>query len=291
MIRVGVLAVAVAVPLAFAGMTALAGAATRDGDAVAVPAGASPAPMPTPTGEPSMPASSPTSTAASAPAATPTPTPTMSMPSTPARESELPTPSAEPVDGEVRVVHSIDTADPVFFITVDDGMHRDPQALRMVQEQRIPLTAFLTEWTTTSQEAVDYFTAITAFGGTIENHSMLHASLAEPTTDLDFEICRTQEVYAERFGAAPRLLRPPYGAGFNDPNVQAVAAGCGIDTFVMWNVTVAEGGRKVEYWDPPLRAGDIVLAHFEEDFSASLARIMELAAASGLRPAALTDYL
>jgi len=207
-----------------------------------------------------------------------------------AATSAAPTPPAS--DGEVSVVYAIDTDDPVYFITVDDGIHQDPVALRMVQQQGIPVTAFLTEWTTANNpEAVEYFRQITAYGGSIQNHTMLHASLDDPATDLEFEICRTQEVFTERFGTAPWLLRPPYGAGASNQAVLDTAASCGIDTVVMWNVTVAQGGTDVQYWEPPLRAGDIVLAHFEEDFSADLSRILELGKAQGLRPAAIEDYL
>lgn len=306
--RLRLIAVAAVVPLAFAGVAVASAATSGGGEVQSAPAGgvakesllpkptvtstasatSTPVPSSTPTQSPTQ-TPIPTQSAAASGSAEPTGTSPGSSGSAPATSAAPQRPAS---DGTVSVVYAIDTDDPVYFITVDDGMHQDPVALRMVQEQGIPITAFLTEWTTAGNpQAAEYFRQITAYGGSIQNHTMLHASLDDPATDLEFEICRTQEVYAERFGTAPWMLRPPYGAGAGNQAVLDTAASCGIDTVVMWNVTVAKGGKDVQYWDPPLRSGDIVLAHFETDFSADLARILALGKAQGLRPASLEDYL
>ncbi len=47
-------------------------------------------------------------------------------------------------------------------------------------------------------------------------------------------------------------------------------------------------------WNPPnpeLKAGDIVLLHFNETLEQDLKRALDLAAAAGLRPAPLREYV
>lgn len=204
-------------------------------------------------------------------------------------EGQAPRPDSADV-GIIDAMVNVETDDPVFFITIDDGMHQDPEALKMVQEQGIPITAFLTEWTTYKEKG-EWFKEITAYGGSIQNHTKTHMNLNDPKTNLHREICGTQAFYTEKFGTQPWMLRPPYGEGYDNDKVQEVAASCGISDIVLWNVQVADGGKSVEYWDEPLRAGDIVLMHFEEDLHLDLKKILELAKAQGLRPASLADYI
>lgn len=187
-------------------------------------------------------------------------------------------------------VHShVETTDPVFFITIDDGMKRPDGALQYVEDNQIPVTAFLTEWTTPGH--ADYFNAFTQFGGTIGNHSMTHASYTDPKTDVNFEICNTQKVFTDRFGYRPFLLRPPYGNGYDNSDIQNIASSCGITDIIMWNVVVHDDGQQIDYIKPGLHAGDIVLLHFTDDIETALRHIMQVGADAGLHPAPLTDYL
>lgn len=206
-------------------------------------------------------------------------------------QPEGPAPRPNSADtGLIKALVSVPTKDPVIFITVDDGMYQDPEALRMVQEQGIPITAFLTEWTTYKDKG-EWFKEITAYGGSIQNHTKTHKNLNDPKTNLHHEICGTQAFYTDKFGTQPWMLRPPYGEGYDNDKVQEVAASCGISRIVLWNVQVSEGGKSVEYWDKPLRAGDIVLTHFDKDLHLDLEKILELATAQGLTPASLADYI
>lgn len=204
-------------------------------------------------------------------------------------EGQAPRPDSAD-DGVVKALVNVKTKDPVIFITIDDGMYQDPEALKLVQEEGIPITAFLTEWTTYKDKG-QWFEDITAYGGSIQNHTKTHKNLNDPKTNLHHEICGTQAFYTEKFGTTPWMLRPPYGEGYDNDKVQEVAASCGISKIVLWNVQVAEGGKSVEYWDAPLRAGDIVLAHFDKDLHLDLEKILELAKAQGLTPASLADYI
>lgn len=191
-------------------------------------------------------------------------------------------------DSSVEILNWVETDDPVFFITVDDGLERSPEALALIQEQQIPVTAFLTEYAV--RDYTDYFNEATAYGGSVQNHTMVHGALDDPKTDVEWEICETQDRFESQFGYRPWMLRPPYGAGPDDPDVLKYAEKCGINRIVLWNIVVGND-NKVEYWDPPIRAGDIVLLHWEDNLAEGLQTILDLGREQGLTPASLEDYI
>jgi peptidoglycan/xylan/chitin deacetylase (PgdA/CDA1 family) len=191
-------------------------------------------------------------------------------------------------DSDLQVLNWVETDDPVFFITIDDGLVDSPAVREVIERNQIPVTAFLTEYAV--RDKTDYFEAVTAYGGSVQNHTMVHGALDDPQTDVEWEICETQDRFEEQFGYRPWMLRPPYGAGPNDPEVQKYAAECGINRIVLWNVVVTDDNQ-VEYWEAPIKAGDIVLLHFVEGLDVGLEKILELGKAQGLRPAALEDYI
>jgi peptidoglycan/xylan/chitin deacetylase (PgdA/CDA1 family) len=174
----------------------------------------------------------------------------------------------------------------VVFITIDDGVHKDRRALRLVQRWRLPVTAFLSTWTI--KDRAPYFRAITQWGS-IQNHSSTHASLARSTTDLEHEVCDAQQTLLRDFGREPWLMRPPYGAGADRMEVQVTAARCGIARIVMWNAVVDKGRLSVP--GSRLRPGDIVLLHFTPELARDLTVAVKAAHRAGLRPASLAEYL
>jgi peptidoglycan/xylan/chitin deacetylase (PgdA/CDA1 family) len=193
-----------------------------------------------------------------------------------------------PLSGsDVKVVSRVDTKKPVYFITVDDGTWKTRSALRVVRQHRIPITVFLTS-SAIGQQA-DYFRRITRFGGSVQNHTYNHEYLNRPATDLQAAVCGIQERYATLFGTAPWMLRPPGGFGYDSTALHEVAASCGIDEIVMWNVVVTDTG--VQYVRPPLRRGDIVILHFTKGLGPALERVLAMGRKQGLRPASLADYL
>lgn len=188
----------------------------------------------------------------------------------------------------VEILSWVDTDDSVFFVTIDDGLVTSPEVREVIDRYQIPVTAFLTEYTV--RDATEYFTAVTAYGGSVQNHTMVHGALDDTATDVEWEICETQNRFEQQFGYRPWMLRPPYGAGAEDPDVLRYAEQCGIRAIVMWNVVVGNDNT-VEYWKPPLRSGDIVLLHWGDNLAQGLETLMQLGEAQGLRPAPLEDYL
>lgn len=247
------------------------------------------------------PAASSTSTAPTADPSTPTPLPTpsddayvealeesMASGSETLAEGQSGRSDANLANSDLEVLNWVETDDPVFFITIDDGLVDSPKVREVIERYQVPVTAFLTEYAV--RDKTDYFEAITAYGGSVQNHTMVHGALDDPQTDVQWEICETQDRFEKQFGYRPWMLRPPYGAGPNDPEVQKYAEQCGINRIVLWNIVVTDDNQ-VEYWEPPIKAGDIVLLHFVDGLEIGLEKIIQLGRAQGLTPAALEDYI
>jgi len=285
--RGSAIAVAVGIPLALAAAAGFLAGMSSDGVAPE-PAAASASSAPT---APSTAAASPEPSAAS-----PSPSPSnidpyveaMSGGSETLEDGQSGRSDTNIADSDLEVLNWVETDDPVFFITIDDGLVRSPEALALIQEQQIPVTAFLTEYAV--REHTDYFNEVTAYGGSVQNHTMVHGALNDPKTDVEWEICETQDRFEGQFGYRPWMLRPPYGAGPDDPDVLKYAQQCGINRIVLWNVVVSND-NKVEYWEPPIRSGDIVLLHWEDNLAEGLQTILELGRQQGLTPAPLEEYI
>lgn len=196
----------------------------------------------------------------------------------------------------LEVVWRVETDDPVFFITVDDNLRDDAvaqAALQVVRDNQIPITAFLT--TNYVQSDTDYFAEVTAYGGSIQNHTVTHPFFSDPASDPYFEVCTAQDRLTAQFGSSPWMLRPPYGepyfSGSSAAQLEAASSSCGVNRIVMWNAVVDNG--VVSYNPgPTLRPGDIVLFHFwDPKFAEGLQMILDIGRANGLTPAPLEDYL
>ncbi|MFF5391653.1 polysaccharide deacetylase family protein [Streptomyces sp. NPDC013012] len=201
-------------------------------------------------------------------------------PATAVPEAARPTP--------VPVVSHVETTDPVVFITIDDGWFHDPAAAKLLIERRVPASLFLLPGAY-SYDA-EYFRTLLDHGPSrVENHTVNHPDL----TTLDAagqkaEFCGARDQHLARFGDGPRLLRPPYGT--YDATTLTAARACGAKAVVTWTHDLTTWGQ----WTPPtpeLKAGDIVLLHFNETLEQDLERALDLAAAAGLRPAPLRDYV
>ena len=276
--RAGALVVAIGVPFAFA-----AAAGVLSGLSTSAASGPQAAAVTSP------PASLP---------ATPSPSPSeedhdsVPVDLTAGSESLMQAPNSSSQDSlsssDIEVYTNVETDDPVYFITIDDGLEQPEDALQLIKDRAIPITAFLTEYA--GRPAADYFLEATQFGGSVQNHSMVHGNFNDPKTNVHWEICATQKRYEDTFGYAPWMLRPPYGEGYDNQEVLDVSAECGVSRIVLWNVVVTDKS-KVEYWDPPLRPGDIVLLHWNANLADNLETLLQLGDEQGLYPAPLENYI
>ncbi len=188
--------------------------------------------------------------------------------------------------GPVPVIHRVPTKDPVVFITIDDGVTAEPDALDVIRDQHLPVTMFLNQMYL--HRNGDYFRQIQAMGGVVGSHTTSHANLKGKDPAFQHgQICDLVPEFESRFGAAPDMFRPPYG-NYDAVTLQQ-AASCGIKYVVEWSATGDTGS--IVTAEGPLRAGDIILLHFKPGLGLRLRNILSQVAAAGLRPAQLADYL
>ena len=203
----------------------------------------------------------------------------------PAQEpSPRPTAAGLESRGPAEIVHSVDTKDKVVFLTIDDGLHEDPQLLEFLTEERIPITAFLTTGTIVNWP---YWTALEPVAS-IQNHSVTHTAL--PTlANPDGEICDANEAIVEQTGQVPWMMRPPYGA-YNATTL-AAAGRCGLDYVVHWSVSLP--GKRLAYQtaNGSLKPGDIILTHFRPDLLPALRKAVKDIRKQGFEVGRLEDYL
>lgn len=188
--------------------------------------------------------------------------------------------------GPIPVIHRIPTTDPVVFITIDDGVTADPDALTVIRDMKVPVTLFLNQMYLHHNGA--YFRQLEDLGAVIESHTTSHANLRGKDPAFQHaQICDLVPEFESRFGAVPDMFRPPYGN--YDPVTLQEAASCGVRYVLEWSA-VGDSGSLVMA-DGPLRAGDIILLHFKPGLGLKLRNILSQVQAAGLHPGRLADYL
>lgn len=185
-------------------------------------------------------------------------------------------------------VYGVRTTDRVAFLTIDDGVTRDPGMSKVLHDAGVRATLFLTGQYVRADPG--FFSRLAReTGSVIENHTLSHPSLKGMSRDAQRrEICGASDDFAKDFGRRPTLLRPPYGAQ-DDATVRS-AADCGISHVVNWSAEIANGKTTFAAGDR-LKPGDIVLAHFRHTFAADVAEFVRQIDRADLRPALLENYL
>ncbi len=187
-------------------------------------------------------------------------------------------------------VQHVVTRDRVVFLTIDDGIVRDPAFLALVRREHLPVTVFITDSVLSGTHAA-YFRALQAAGAVIENHTVSHADLTKVgPAERTHQICDAQAKDRRIFGEAPTLLRPPYGAVSSA--VISTALGCGLHAVIGWDAVMPESGP-LQTWNghQALHPGDIVLMHFLDGLTGQVQRLQRLARAQHLRFALLENYV
>ncbi|MFF4168489.1 polysaccharide deacetylase family protein [Streptomyces sp. NPDC001744] len=200
-------------------------------------------------------------------------------------------------DGMPPVFTTVPTKEKIVFLTIDDGAEKDPELLRMMDELRLPYSAFLSDYVINDDYA--YFSRMqkSQKGGiALHNHTLHHRYLPGLSyEEQKREICGMQDVIGKKFGKRPELFRPPYG-NYNDDTLRA-AKSCGIRAVPLWAAEAFPDHMEWREWDRDLHPGDIVLTHFrgKEDWDGSMAdmvrRVMNVITAKGYAVAKLEDYV
>lgn len=184
------------------------------------------------------------------------------------------------------VVRTVETTENVVFITIDDGYTRDPAAGETLDRLGWPVTNFVMP--RQLGEDVAYFTGTgrrTDFGNHTVNHPLLSTVSKKRQKN---EICGAEEQVAALTGGTAKLFRPP--GGDHNSSIRGVAASCGITHTVMWSVSVRGAAVAIQGRDE-IKAGDIIILHYDKNLNLSLVTLEQELARRGLEPAVLLDHL
>ena len=192
-----------------------------------------------------------------------------------------------PIDGMAAKITRVETTDRVVFLTIDDGIVKDPAAMKFLVDNKMPATLFLVSGEFRKDPA--YFAQILTVGGTISSHTMSHPALKGLSLQRQTsEICNMKNVIAEELGDAGHLMRPPYGS--SDENTRRASASCGINVVVNWNSELWEGNVDI-LQRPGLQPGDIFLTHFRTDLLDNLIAFKAALDQQGFTVGRLEEYL
>ncbi|WP_345051403.1 polysaccharide deacetylase family protein [Arthrobacter methylotrophus] len=217
------------------------------------------------------------------------PTPSLAPPQRP-RRYFVPDFQLPPIqNGLAPVITKIPTKHPVVFLTIDDGLVKSPESVRLLAEHDYPATLFLTRDTVRDNPA--FFKAFMAQGSLVENHTVSHN--VNMTTQWGYQrqlddIAGMQDFAVQQYGRKPTLFRPPGGA-YSIAMRQAVAA-AGLKAIVTWEAKANAGQMDYQYGNS-LRPGDIVLMHFRPEFAADFEAFRSAQAAAGLEVVLLEEFL
>lgn len=232
-------------------------------------------------------------TEAAAPASLPaSPPPKVETPPPP---SPAPEPAASPRDtsipsienGLVPVISKIPTKQPVVFLTIDDGIHKDTSDLALMKQYNLKAGLYLTYQFIKNNPA--FFEDFIVQGSLVENHTMTHAYLSKLSYERQKqEICEQADMMKKLYGRRPIFLRPP--GGYYNTDTRRAAADCGMKAIVMWSAK-ANGGSMQYQVGKKLRPGDIVLMHFRPEFRHDLESFVDAMKAAGLQNELLEDWI
>jgi peptidoglycan/xylan/chitin deacetylase (PgdA/CDA1 family) len=192
-----------------------------------------------------------------------------------------------PAAGAVPVISTIATADPVVFLTIDDGAVRDPRVPELLAQFKVPATLFVNEGPYLADP--DYFLRVIAAGGSINSHTRSHKRLTSLSAAAQrSEICGMRDIIGQHVFVAGHLFRAPYG--LSNGATQTAAGSCGINAVLFWHAALNDG--RVQYQQGnQLQPGDIILTHFRDDLYDNIRALLWQCAIQGLTVAPIEDYL
>jgi peptidoglycan/xylan/chitin deacetylase (PgdA/CDA1 family) len=159
------------------------------------------------------------------------------------------------------VFSDVPMTEKVVFVTIDDGIEKEPAFIQMVKDFQIPLTISLADVLIKDDYA--YFEKLYETGYvSIQNHTVTHPldmPALSAQQQLDEVSGQQQKLHAE-YGVSPYIFRPP-GGNYNATTVAAVRQ-AGLKGMMLWKETMQISD--MEYQTPAhrLSPGDIILCHF-----------------------------
>lgn len=173
-------------------------------------------------------------------------------------------PAVKPITLSVsnpKVFSHVPMTDKVVFVTIDDGIEKDPKFIQMVKDFQIPITISLADVLIRDDYA--YFEKLHETGYvSIQNHTVTHP-LDMPglsaSRQLD-EISGQQEKLHKEYGTTPYIFRPP-GGNYNATTIDSVRE-AGLKGLMLWKEAMQITDMEYQTSAHTLNPGDIILCHF-----------------------------
>jgi peptidoglycan/xylan/chitin deacetylase (PgdA/CDA1 family) len=175
-----------------------------------------------------------------------------------------PPPAVKPVTlsaSDPTVFSNVPMTDKVVFITIDDGLDKDPRFIQMVRDFQVPITIDLANLFISDDYA--YFEKLYETGYvSIQNHTVNHPldmpglSAAQQL----YEISGQQEILHREYGVTPYIFRPP-GGNYDETTI-AAAGQAGLKGVMLWKEAMEITDMEYQTAAHRLNPGDVILAHF-----------------------------
>jgi peptidoglycan/xylan/chitin deacetylase (PgdA/CDA1 family) len=175
-----------------------------------------------------------------------------------------PPPAVKPITlsaSDPTVFSNVPMTDKVVFITVDDGLYKDPRYIQMVRDFQIPITVELANLFISDDYG--YFEKLYETGYvSIQNHTVDHPldMPGMPASQQLYEIAGQQEILHKEYGVTPYLFRPP-GGNYDETTIQ-MAGEAGLKGVMLWREAMQITDMEYQTAAHRLNPGDIILSHF-----------------------------
>ena len=185
----------------------------------------------------------------------------------------------------------------VVFVTIDDGIEKDPNFIQMVKDFQIPITISLADVLIRDDYA--YFERLYETGYvSIQNHTVTHP-LDMPrlpaSRQLD-EISGQQDKLHQEYGVRPYIFRPP-GGSYDTTTIDSVRK-AGLGGLMLWKEAMQISDMQYQTSAHKLNPGDIILCHFRgpaqlngETMVRMMTRLYRHIQAQGFTVADVTKYV
>ena len=209
-------------------------------------------------------------------------------------------PAVKPVTlsaSDPTVFSHVPMTDKVVFVTIDDGIEKDPKFVQMVRDFQIPITISLADVLIRDDYA--YFEQLFKTGYvSIQNHTVNHP-LDMPSLSASrqlYEISGQQEKLRKEYGVTPYIFRPP--GGNYDATTIASASDAGLKGLMLWKEAMQISDMQYQTSAHRLKPGDIILCHFRgpaqlhgETMVRMMIRLYKHIQAQGFTVADVTRYV
>jgi len=211
-----------------------------------------------------------------------------------------PAPAVKPITlnaSNPTVFSRVPMTEKVVFVTIDDGLEKEPGFIQMVRDLRVPITIELANLFIRDDYA--YFEKLYETGFvSIQNHTVNHP-LSMPALSaaqqLD-EISGQQEILHREYGVTPLIFRPP-GGNYNETTIAAVGQ-AGLQGVMLWKEAMKISDIQYQAAAHRLNTGDIILCHFRgpaqlhgETMVRMMTRLYKHIQAQGFTVADITKYV